>query len=247
MLMPRLTQDCINAASGKFPGVEPMSKRKDRPVTIAVFENRFLEKYLARAHWITPGIWFGPIVTYGIYRAFTSTAYGPGRGALVLLAGLLAWTLVEYLLHRYFFHALKYDATKPHNYLAHGYHHDFPDDRYRLVMVPLGSWPLAVLWGGAYYLAFGAEYAFPLLSGTAGGYIAYDWIHYYTHHGRPKGGLGKWLRRYHMMHHFQDGDTRYGVSSPLWDFVFGTYKSAKTATQAQAHARAVAAAHDEAA
>ena len=35
-------------------------------------------------------------------------------------------------------------------------------------------------------------------------------------------GLGRFLREYHLRHHFRDDDLGYGVSSPLWDYVFGT-------------------------
>jgi sterol desaturase/sphingolipid hydroxylase (fatty acid hydroxylase superfamily) len=56
------------------------------------------------------------------------------------------------------------------------------------------------------------------------GYIAYDWVHYYTHHFHPRGGIGKWMRVYHLRHHYQDPDAHYGVSSPLWDVVFSTVR-----------------------
>jgi dihydroceramide fatty acyl 2-hydroxylase len=32
----------------------------------------------------------------------------------------------------------------------------------------------------------------------------------------------KYLKRYHMMHHFKTPQARYGVSSPVWDVVFRT-------------------------
>ena len=67
---------------------------------------------------------------------------------------------------------------------------------------------------------------FAAASGTVTGYIAYDWIHYYTHHFSPKNRVGRWLKRYHLLHHFDEhhGTKRFGVSNPLWDLVFGTYR-----------------------
>ena len=38
----------------------------------------------------------------------------------------------------------------------------------------------------------------------------------------PRSKLGKRLREQHMRHHFQDHRFGYGVSSPIWDVVFGT-------------------------
>jgi sterol desaturase/sphingolipid hydroxylase (fatty acid hydroxylase superfamily) len=31
------------------------------------------------------------------------------------------------------------------------------------------------------------------------------------------------LRAYHQRHHHEHAQSRFGVSSPLWDLVFGTY------------------------
>jgi sterol desaturase/sphingolipid hydroxylase (fatty acid hydroxylase superfamily) len=37
-----------------------------------------------------------------------------------------------------------------------------------------------------------------------------------------KSKVGRFLKTYHMRHHYQDSDTAYGVSNPLWDYVIGT-------------------------
>ena len=46
--------------------------------------------------------------------------------------------------------------------------------------------------------------------------------HWWTHVGKARTRWGKYLRRHHMLHHFKDHDLYFGVSTPLWDFVFGT-------------------------
>ena len=109
-------------------------------------------------------------------------------------------------------------------FMVHGYHHEFPNDKLRLVAPPLMSWPIAAVVLVLYHYLFGAL-MWAVFAGTAAGYVAYDWIHYYTHHFKPGNPVGKWLKSYHLLHHFDelDGHGRYGVSSPLWDFVFGTY------------------------
>lgn len=229
MWTPELSQELLDAAHGKLP-----PKKKDRPNTVRVFKNNFLENYLAKAHWSTPGIWFGPLIAYGLYRGFHTFSAGKTLGLFAI--GWLVWSLSEYLLHRYLFHTLKYGPGREQNYLVHAYHHDFPDDPYRLVMVPLGSWPLGVVWSAAYYFILGPQYCWPVLAGTAVGYVLYDWIHFYTHHARPTWGPGKWMRRYHLQHHHGLEDTRYGVSSPLWDYIFGTYMPPKSAANDAAEA-----------
>jgi sterol desaturase/sphingolipid hydroxylase (fatty acid hydroxylase superfamily) len=35
------------------------------------------------------------------------------------------------------------------------------------------------------------------------------------------------VRQQHMHHHFKTPNKRFGVSSPLWDYVFGTMPDAK--------------------
>ena len=37
-----------------------------------------------------------------------------------------------------------------------------------------------------------------------------------------KGKVGKYLKEYHLRHHYNDEHTAYGVSNPLWDYVFST-------------------------
>jgi dihydroceramide fatty acyl 2-hydroxylase len=234
MALIRYTQDCLDAAQGKWPATgdgyydaprEPSAaRRRDRPVSIRVFENGFIETIFAKAHPITPILWFGPCIGYGLYLGVTRRGV-LGAGGLFLF-GWLLWTLLEYLLHRYVFHmAASTPEKRFRQFMAHGYHHEFPNDKYRLVAPPLMSWPLAVVVGGLFRLAFGPETWLMVFAGTCTGYIAYDWIHYYTHHFRPRNPVGKWLKSYHLLHHFDEnhGRKRYGVSSPLWDFVFGTY------------------------
>lgn len=46
--------------------------------------------------------------------------------------------------------------------------------------------------------------------------------HYVVHHVKPRTEMGARLRRHHYLHHFKSPDARYGVSTPLWDYVFGT-------------------------
>jgi sterol desaturase/sphingolipid hydroxylase (fatty acid hydroxylase superfamily) len=92
----------------------------------------------------------------------------------------------------------------------------------RLVMPPAASIPLGLIFVAFFMwlLAFGPACA--LLAGFFAGYLAYDMTHYYVHHRRPKGPIGRRLRELHMRHHFQDHETGYGVSAPWWDRVFGT-------------------------
>jgi sterol desaturase/sphingolipid hydroxylase (fatty acid hydroxylase superfamily) len=226
--MIRYTSDCLAAANGHWLTGQPETpKKKDQPKSIRIFENPVLELF-SRAHPATPGIWFLPFVV--ATWVLSPAKVGVGTTAALFFGGVLFFSFFEYALHRVVFHGLMRLADRDPRFrfaafMAHGYHHEFPNDRTRLVMPPMISWPLAVMFAAIYFALLGADRALPLLAGTMLGYIAYDWVHFYTHHFHPTWRLGKWMRAYHLRHHFQDGDNFFGISSPLWDLVFGTYKS----------------------
>jgi dihydroceramide fatty acyl 2-hydroxylase len=186
-----------------------------------LFKSRFLD-FFSRIHPAVPALIYGPAII-----ALNALAAREGLGGLeivlLVLAGLLLWTLSEYWLHRKVFH---WDPDHPigHrlHFIIHGVHHDHPNDRMRLVMPPGASIPLAALFFGLFWLIFGLPTALPLFAGFLIGYLMYDYTHYYLHHVVPKSKLGKRLREQHMRHHFQDHRYGFGVSSPLWDAVFRT-------------------------
>ncbi len=226
--MIRYTPECLAAADGHWLTGQPETpRRKDQPKSIRIFQSSFLE-FFSRSHPSTPGIWYGPFVLAA--WVIVPPRLGLLTTTMLFLVGMLTFSLFEYALHRVVFHGLMRLADRDPRYrfmafMAHGYHHEFPNDRSRLVMPPMISWPLGLMFAVVYYAAFGPARFFPVLAGTMVGYIAYDWVHYYTHHFHPTWRLGKWVRAYHLRHHFQDHDAFFGISSPLWDLVFGTFRS----------------------
>jgi sterol desaturase/sphingolipid hydroxylase (fatty acid hydroxylase superfamily) len=114
------------------------------------------------------------------------------------------------------------DWGKKIHFLVHGVHHDYPNDSKRLVMPPVVSVPLALLFYGMFVTILGEGYIAPFFAGFLLGYVCYDTIHYATHHAPMKGRLGQWLKHHHILHHYRDNARGFGVSSPTWDIVFGT-------------------------
>jgi sterol desaturase/sphingolipid hydroxylase (fatty acid hydroxylase superfamily) len=139
--------------------------------------------------------------------------------------GLLVWTFAEYTLHRFVFHFHpneKSELQKDISFIIHGVHHDYPWDADRLVMPPtVGLLLGAGIW--AFVHVFCGVYTWACFTGVVFGYVWYDLTHYYVHHGRPKSRWAKWVRRNHLIHHFSTAHERYGITTPLWDVVFGTY------------------------
>jgi len=147
---------------------------------------------------------------------------------LGLLIGLFFWTFTEYTLHRFVFH---FPPRTPRQerltFLFHGVHHAQPKMKTRLVMPPPVSIPLTLIFYAAFYLILDVALAIPYwiaptFAGFITGYLIYDMTHYATHHWPMRSGYFKFLKRYHMQHHYKTPDKRFGVSSPLWDMVFGT-------------------------
>ncbi|MFT7621489.1 MAG: sterol desaturase/sphingolipid hydroxylase (fatty acid hydroxylase superfamily) [Myxococcota bacterium] len=209
--------------------VAHMNHRKVYRNTIArMFDHPLLE-VASHVHPAVPLLVFAPIVAWFTYQSALVAS------APVVLAGLalggLAWTLAEYTLHRFLFHFPDGNAVGRFVYFyTHGIHHDYPDDPTRLVMTPVLSVPLAVLFYVGFGLVFPAHWVSAAFAGFVLGYLAYDYAHYATHHLRaPSHPALGWLaaimkeqRRRHMVHHFKRSDGGYGVSTSLWDRVFGT-------------------------
>lgn len=208
---------------GTVGAPSPENRKTQR---VRVYKNAFVENVLATSHPILPGVWFGGFIVYGLYAAVVGEQ-GPVLGLGVYFLGVLAFTLIEYLLHRFPFH-YQGDGSRSARlrlFLMHGYHHEFPNDPWRLVAPPIMSWPVALVVGFAYWLMFGfGDWWFIVFGGTCAGYLYYDWAHYYTHHARnPRTWFGKTIRRAHAVHHYKLHDLNMGISSPLWDLVFGTF------------------------
>lgn len=83
-------------------------------------------------------------------------------------------------------------------------------------------------------LAFG-RFAPALFAGSVSGYLFYDMVHYATHHFSMKRGVWLWLKQYHMRHHYKDDHVGYGISSPLWDYVFGSREKRASESNAAAY------------
>lgn len=145
-----------------------------------------------------------------------------GRALLFFLAGALFFTLVEYLVHRFFYHMSTESPRKSRiQYIFHGVHHDHPRDKKRLALPPLMSVLVTAMFVGMFWLLMG-RIGLAFGGGFMTGYATYLLAHYAIHvYSPPKNFLGA-IWKHHNLHHFADTEGAFGVSSPLWDHVFGT-------------------------
>jgi sterol desaturase/sphingolipid hydroxylase (fatty acid hydroxylase superfamily) len=194
--------------------------RSARTASPRLFRNPILDR-LSRVHHLVPLLVYAPAVAALFCFAAVTLSAAAALGGLML--GYLLWTLVEYFGHRFLFHYRASSAVGRHiQFLIHGVHHDHPGDPLRLVMPPLMSVPIMAAAYGVLRLACGGARAVPILAGFMAGYVAYDMLHFFVHHGRPKTRFGRVLRYRHMHHHFRDDSSWFGVSAPWWDAVFAT-------------------------
>ncbi len=206
----------------------------DRIITskepIRLFQSDFLEFFSHITPQVVLLIWLpisGFFLIHGIYlNVQANAALWPIP--LVIFCGWFVWTLVEYFVHRFIFHYHpKTERLKRFFFTFHGMHHAQPMCKTRLVMPPVISIPLSILFFGLFYLITVSLLEQPLwlepaFSGFAIGYLVYDMIHYSLHHMKSKKGYLAMCRRQHMRHHVKCPNMRFGVSFPLWDYVFGT-------------------------
>jgi hypothetical protein len=140
------------------------------------------------------------------------------------LAGLLLWTLLEYVMHSVGFHW----PTRSPRWLAvqqsHGSHHDDPTDPMKIVARLCTSLPVALLVYLILSLAlWDARRAALVMVGVMVGYLAYELVHYRIHlGGRKIWWLPRLLIRHHLYHHHKDQTRCYGVTTPLWDWICRT-------------------------
>jgi len=202
--------------------------------TVRMFESDFFERF-SRVHPAVPALLYLPVVAASIYAGLYIYRVPLPRLGLQLFAGYLLWTLFEYWMHRLLFHLpVVGPKTARLNFLIHGVHHQYPWDESRLVFPAGASIGLCVLTWAAFRGVLGDGMYGPF-AGFVLGYVIYDETHWYVHARRPTTQFGRWLRREHFLHHFKDSTTRFGVSCPWLDYVFGTRpKQAERAEAADA-------------
>ncbi|HEX5171992.1 MAG TPA: sterol desaturase family protein [Cyclobacteriaceae bacterium] len=201
--------------------IKPQNKGTRR-----LFKNPILER-LTRTHISVPLIIFFIYSTVLLYWSATHTSLSFLVTIALFLTGLLTFTWIEYLVHRYLFHMPTYTAVRAKmQYTMHGVHHEFPKDKDRLAMPPLLSITISTILLLVLRVLLG-DFVFAFLPGFLVGYASYLSIHYMVHAFQPPKNFLKALWVNHGVHHYKDGEIVFGVSSPLWDYVYGTMREKK--------------------
>ena len=133
------------------------------------------------------------------------------------VGGAAAWTLIEYVLHRFVFHQVPAIAA------IHFIHHRLPRS---YLWTP--TWASLAVLTGVFLLPLwrwaSPTAALGVVTGIVAGYLWYGIEHHIIHHGRPR-WVATALRgagRRHALHHGSSNSGNFGVTTSVWDVAFAT-------------------------
>lgn len=144
-----------------------------------------------------------------------------------LATGVFTWTFLEYVIHRFLGHKKKTDNPITQEHRQHHSQFDYFAPAWKkLIMAVIILGTLTLLVG----LPVGWLYGFSYSLGIAGMYLVYEALHKRAHTHAPLNAYGRWLRMHHFYHHFRSPKHNHGVTTALWDRVFGTHKKVDVVT-----------------
>ena len=221
-----------------------------------LFGPDFLEMFTRTPWYVVPMVWV-PVAAAIFYRATTQFQASHGDTPLAVTqttlcwaVGVVIWTILEYVLHRFLFHIDSVLPDRPFflmlHFLLHGVHHYLPMDRLRLVMPPLLFFVLSYPFTQLAHVLFPRAVANGIISGSFSMCkspprsihpglhssssdlypsscidVVYDCMHYALHHTKLPQYMRE-MKQYHLEHHYKNFELGFGVTSKIWDYVFGT-------------------------
>ncbi len=186
-----------------------------------LFKNQYLE-YLTKTHPLVIWGMYLPVLILLPYYSMNTVGFDGMKVFMIFLGGIFFWSLFEYIMHRFVFHYTAHtEKGKKLNYILHGNHHEYPRDRERLFMPAAPSLIIASTLFLLMSLVMGKN-VFAFFPGFMLGYLVYGSMHYAIHAWNPPFKWMKGLWRNHHLHHYKQDHRGFGVSSTLWDHIFGT-------------------------
>jgi sterol desaturase/sphingolipid hydroxylase (fatty acid hydroxylase superfamily) len=144
--------------------------------------------------------------------------------AAALLFGAFTWTFMEYVIHRWLGHDPR---LRPNPFAAEHVRHHGQGNYFAPGWKKAGAAVVttALLLGPAVAIA-GWAMGIGYVIGFVGMYLGYEVMHRREHTHPGIGRYARWARRHHFHHHFTNPRANHGVTTPIWDWVFGTYRPA---------------------
>jgi hypothetical protein len=147
---------------------------------------------------------------------------------LLFFLGAILFFSGEYGFHRYAFHAPPMHRVPWLLSLQRRLHFDHHVEPTRLELLFLPFWflaPFYLLTGAAAWAIWPhASQIGALLAGTSAAILYYEWVHYIAHiPHRPRTAWGRWIKKYHLWHHFKNETMWFGVTNPSFDVLMRSY------------------------
>jgi len=179
---------------------------------------------VCRSHFRPFFVYAGGGIVLGAVALWHEFAAWPQFLGLTVL-GFLLWPIVEYTIHRALHIRARSARMRAFLYLAHGIHHETP----QVVGSNFIRFSASAIASALFFLLFlGVLRSWPravaLLLGLWGGYLLYEFTHYVAHFGRPRTAWMRSLQHHHRRHHQGEERARFGVTTPILDWLLGTLR-----------------------
>jgi len=165
------------------------------------------------------------VVAMSVVGILLTIIWFDGYSAIIaLIAGALFYAVAEYFVHRFLLH--EFPRLFPTLYKGHAAHHEHPRDLNHLFSpvhydILIYCVYIPVVW----LLVRQPSIVAAAVTGTLLFQLYYQWMHYVSHRPIvPRTAWGKWMKKRHLLHHYKDEHTWYGVSHPVLDYAMGTHK-----------------------
>ena len=198
-----------------------------------VFQNSYLELLTKAPAPVSVTMYLSVIAGLLFYAYQAKVVPSFGLAATIYVGAVFFWTFFEYFFHKYINHLDEYfpESKMAHKiaYSLHGIHHEYPRDKERLIMPPIPGLLIISILFGIFWLIMG-EFLFVFMPGFLTGYLLYAYVHFSVHK-TPVPSYLKVQYKHHAIHHYKYPDKAFGVSTTLWDRVFGTMPPDETANK----------------
>ena len=153
---------------------------------------------------------------------------GPSVAAAAWALGVVFWTLVEYMVHRYVLHGVFPEGPGMKHWLhvlfdhLHVEHHKRPWDGNHIngTIKDTGPFLLPVL---LVALLLPPQTLLAFLAGLVQAYVVEEWVHHSVHFYRLDNPYFRYIRAHHLYHHSRRGETiAFGLTNGVWDVACGT-------------------------
>jgi len=201
-----------------------MKKSKQKNKQGRIFENPILEYFTKAPPIVSVVVYLSiclSLLIIGYQKEVVSSVW---KACIIFAGAVFFWTFFEYFFHKYINHLDEYfpesKIAKSIAYSIHGIHHEYPRDKDRLIMPPVPGLIILTVLFTMFQLIMG-PYLYIFMPGFMTGYLVYTFVHY-SIHKTPVPSYLTVQYRHHAIHHYKYPNKAFGVSTTVWDRVFGT-------------------------